>query len=67
MPMREMYDLIADPNETVNLTESHCSEADVLELELETWISNGLARLGRTEDPIVAQPITLGSRWDRKP
>lgn len=66
MPMRELYDLIDDPLETDNLAEAQNCKADAMEEELESWISEGLARTGRTEDPIIAQPITLGARWDLK-
>ncbi|HLK56422.1 MAG TPA: sulfatase [Chthonomonadaceae bacterium] len=63
MPMRELYDLTTDPEETRNLAEEQPEEAARQEAELEGWIGAGLAKTGRTEDPLRAQSITLGKRW----
>jgi arylsulfatase A-like enzyme len=64
MPMRELYELSADPGENNNLAETDQPTADAMEQRLEQWIADGLARNGRTEDPLRAQGITLGKRWD---
>jgi len=64
-PRRELYDLWDDPAETRNVAESEPGTADALEAWLEEWIRQGLARAGRSEDPLVAQGITLGRRWER--
>jgi arylsulfatase len=64
MPPIELYDLAQDPAESRNLADSHADEAHALQEELECWISQELARIGRTEDPLLAQPISLGQKWD---
>jgi arylsulfatase A-like enzyme len=63
-PMRELYDLAADPGETDNRADREPALAEELEQWLEAWIAEGLARAGRTEDPLRAQGITLGKRWE---
>ncbi|HSV74579.1 MAG TPA: sulfatase [Chthonomonadales bacterium] len=63
-PRRELYDLAEDPGEVRNLAEDRAAAAGALEAELEEWIASELQRAGRTEDPLVAQGITLGRRWD---
>jgi hypothetical protein len=64
-PMRELYDLTVDPLEQLNVAETSRSIADELAEWLETWIATGLARAGRSDDPLCAQDITLGKRWDQ--
>jgi arylsulfatase A-like enzyme len=64
MPMRELYDLASDPQEEHNLVDAAPDRADALEAELDRWLAEGLRRVGRTEDPLTAQGITLGKRWD---
>lgn len=64
MPPRELYDLNTDPQETRNLVQEQPALAAELEQWLENWIAAGLARVGRTEDPLRVQGITLGKRWD---
>jgi arylsulfatase A-like enzyme len=63
MPLRELYDLTTDPEETHNLASEQPERVVALEAELEAWIAAGLARTGRAEDPLRAQGITLGKRW----
>ena len=41
-----------------NLALERWEEAAALEAELEAWIAAGLAKTGRTEDPLRAQGIT---------
>ncbi len=62
-PLRELYDLTNDPNETQNLAISRWQQAQDMETELEAWIAVELAKTGRPEDPLRAQGITLGKRW----
>jgi arylsulfatase A-like enzyme len=66
-PMRELYDLVADPGETRNMAETEPDLADNLERSLEEWIAAELKRLGRDEDPLRTQGITLGKKWDGQP
>ncbi|HXG24076.1 MAG TPA: sulfatase [Chthonomonadales bacterium] len=65
MPPRELYDLSTDPGETTNLADTHPTLVQELESWLEEWIAAGLRRTGRTVDPLVAQGITLGKRWEK--
>jgi arylsulfatase A-like enzyme len=67
MPMRELYDLAADPDELCNLAEAKAEVAHGMEERLESVIAEMLARAGRTEDPLRVQGITLGRRWDSQP
>jgi arylsulfatase A-like enzyme len=64
-PLRELYDLIADPGESHNLAEAQPVVAKELEAGLEAWIAEGLTRASRAEDPLRAQDITLGKRWEQ--
>jgi len=63
-PRRELYDLENDPGETCNIAEQNPALADELEAWLENWIAEGLQRSGRETDPLCAQPLTLGKRWE---
>jgi arylsulfatase A-like enzyme len=65
MPPRELYDLKNDPDETCNLALEKWELTATMEAELEEWICAGLARHGRTDDPLRVQGITLGKRWSR--
>ena len=65
MPPRELYDLTADPGEILNVAEARREQVAEMEAGLEAWIAAGLARMGRSEDPLRAQGITLGKRWNR--
>jgi arylsulfatase len=65
MPPRELYDLTVDPGEILNLADVRGEQAAEMEAELEAWIAAGLKRTGRSEDPLRAQGITLGKRWNR--
>ena len=66
-PMRELYDLNADPNEMHNLVEVDPERAHSMEAQLEAWIAEGMQRNGLTEDPLVAHGITLGKTWGKAP
>jgi arylsulfatase A-like enzyme len=62
-PMRELYDLQADPDELRNIVEDEPAIAADLELRLEDWIAQKMAQNGLTEDPLRAHGITLGRAW----
>ncbi|MCC7261376.1 MAG: sulfatase [Candidatus Latescibacteria bacterium] len=61
-PPRELYDLQADPGETRNLAEERPDLCRDLEQELEGLIRRRLEALGRSQDPLLEQDITLGKR-----
>lgn len=51
-PQRELYDLSSDPEETINLAETHIELADQFELDLHNWVDTVLQ--GK-EDPMFIQ------------
>lgn len=63
MPMRELYDLQMDPEETQNWIEQQPRLAAEMEAALEEWIQSMLVRHGLNDDPLRVQGITLGRRW----
>ncbi len=63
MPMTELYDLHADPDELHNIAEERPGLAAGLEDRLERWIADMMASNNLDQDPLVAQGITLGKRW----
>lgn len=64
-PMRELYDLNADPDELHNVAEEAPELAAELEQKLEAWIEDKMAQNGLTEDPLVAHGMTLGKAWKK--
>jgi arylsulfatase len=58
-PMRELYDLVADPEEEHNIAEEQPQIAASMEAELERWIAERLQALGRSEDPLVEHGTSL--------
>jgi len=62
-PRRELYDLEADPEEKQNIADKQPEIADSMEAELEGWIAERLQALGRSEDPVKEQGISLGTDW----
>ncbi|HUC90589.1 MAG TPA: sulfatase [Paenibacillus sp.] len=62
-PLRELYDLAADPEETVNLADSMAELAGLFERQLETWVAGKLA--GR-EDPMKRQLREAGLPFRRR-
>jgi len=61
-PMKELYDLRSDPEEENNLVESQPELAAQMEATLENWIAERLKALGKEEDPLKEQGVSLG--WD---
>jgi arylsulfatase A-like enzyme len=62
-PMRELYDLQADPGETRNRALEEWELAQHLESEFERWLGHEMEKHGLTQDPLIEQGITLGKRW----
>jgi len=62
-PRHELYDLAADPGETINLLEAQPGLAAEMEAELEAWIARRLHELGKAEDPLIAEGAVLKSTW----
>jgi arylsulfatase A-like enzyme len=62
-PMRELYDLAADPGEERNIAEGEPQIATEMEEELEGWIAERLRHLGKTEDPLREQGVSLKTVW----
>ncbi|MCB0077586.1 MAG: sulfatase [Anaerolineales bacterium] len=60
-PMRELYDMQADPDESHNLVEAQPELASQLESELERWIQTRLDAQGKSQDPVLEQGVTLGA------
>lgn len=61
-PLRELYDLERDPEETNNLTEEKPDIAREMEDELEGWIQDRVQELGLEGDPVVAHGVSLVSK-----
>jgi arylsulfatase A-like enzyme len=62
-PMRELFDLQADPGETRNLALEEWELAAHLEAEFDRWLAEAMAKNGLAQDPLIEQGITLGKRW----
>lgn len=59
-PMRELYDLAADPGEFHNLAEEDRATAQNLEFMLEGWVREQMAKNGLAEDPLLVHGLSLG-------
>jgi len=64
-PLRELYDLKADPGETRNLAEADHTLTSELEARLEGWIADRLRALERTEDPVRVEGASMLGTWKR--
>jgi arylsulfatase A-like enzyme len=53
-PPVELYDLAADPEETVNLADIRPDVRDAMRAEFEGWLERRLAARGRRRDPVAA-------------
>ena len=62
-PMRELFDLRADPGENRNLALKEWELANHLEREFDRWLRTEMERHGLTQDPLLEQGTTLGKRW----
>ena len=62
-PLRELYDLTADPKECVNLAHSMPGLAAELEQRLESLIQCRLQAAGRDEDPLKAEGAVMARIW----
>ena len=64
-PMRELYDLRADPHELNNIARREAKTAEHLEKTLNAWIKDMMAKNGLHKDPLLAHGITLGNEWKK--
>ncbi|MEA3337605.1 MAG: sulfatase [Chloroflexota bacterium] len=62
-PEKELYDLVADPQELNNIYQERPDVATVLEDRLEGWIKERLDEMGETEDPVSKQGVSLKGLW----
>jgi len=62
-PEHELYHLASDPDELHNLAEEQPPLARLMEAELETWIAGRLTALGRRQDPLIEQGVTMGRKY----
>lgn len=63
LPPRELYDLLADPDEVHNLALEQPLLADELEADLESWIAQQLLVQGKKVDPLVEQGASMRATW----
>lgn len=64
-PLRELYDLVADPREEHNLAEAQPEMVAAMEAELEEWIAAELQSQGKTSDPVGEQGSKFRANWRR--
>ncbi|MGW5364557.1 sulfatase family protein [Actinopolymorpha pittospori] len=66
-PMKELFDLAADPGEQVNLAEARPDVVAELEALLDAWLEKRLAETGRKSDPVADQGACATSIGKPKP
>ncbi len=59
-PDVELYDLKQDPGEEHNIAEEQAGLAQSMQQKLEDWIADRLNALGKSEDPLREQGVSLG-------
>jgi len=64
-PMRELYDLHADPDELHNIAGEYPHITQQLEDQLESWLLEKMQKNGLDQDPLVAHGLTLGQQWKK--
>jgi arylsulfatase A-like enzyme len=62
-PMKELYDLEADPREERNLVEQDPALAAAMETELESLIAARLEAADRTSDPVKDEGASMVATW----
>jgi len=65
-PVRELYDLDADPDELRNIADVAAETAADLDARLEAWLAGKREQNGLEEDPLIAHGLTLGKRWHER-
>jgi arylsulfatase A-like enzyme len=58
-PLRELYDLSADPRQTHNIADERPEIVRELDKELDGWIADRVKACGRSADPLTETKITL--------
>jgi arylsulfatase len=58
-PLRELYNLSADPLEERNIAEERPDVSHAMETELEGWIAARLEALGKAQDPLLEHGVSL--------
>jgi arylsulfatase A-like enzyme len=64
-PLRELYDLGADPQERINIAEDRRHEAEAMEDELEAWIAGRVRALGLPGDPVRTEGASMLATWKK--
>lgn len=62
-PLRELYDLNADPHEEHNIAGHETQMAESFEKELEEWIAGRLKALGKEADPVTVEGASMAATW----
>jgi arylsulfatase A-like enzyme len=62
-PMRELYDLVADPLEENDIVNAEPKLAAEMDAQLETWIWEKLKSVGKTVDPVREEGAVNYALW----